>query len=120
MKWLPLAIIVASTSAADLLKSVGMRKHGEVRDFRLGALSKAIPAIVHNRFVIAAILLDFISFLAFIALLSVAELSFAVPATAAIFVLETIGAKILLKENVNWMRWVGASFIACGIGLLSR
>lgn len=119
MKWLPLAIIVLSTSAADLLKSVGMRKHGEVHDFRPGAFGRAMLAIIQNRFVIAAVLLDFISFLAFVALLSVAELSFAVPATAAIFALETICAKILLKENVNWMRWVGALFIVCGIGLLS-
>lgn len=120
MKWLPLAIIILSTSAADLLKSLGMRQHGEVRDFRLGALRKAGVAIIKNRFVIAAIAADIVSFLAFIALLSVAELSFAVPATAGIFVVETLCAKVLLKERVNWPRWVGVSFIACGIGLLSR
>jgi drug/metabolite transporter (DMT)-like permease len=120
MRWLPVAIIVLSTSAADLLKSLGMRHHGEVRDFRPSALGRALLAIAQNRFVIAAVLLDIVSFLAFIALLSLAELSFAVPATAGIFVVETICARVLLRERVNWKRWIGVSFIVCGIGLLSR
>lgn len=119
MKWFLLAIIIVSSSAADLLRSVGMHKHGEVRDFRPTALGRAILAIAQNRFIIAALLADLMAFLAFIALLSVAELSFAVPATAGIFVLETLCARILLKENVNWQRWVGVSFIVCGISLLS-
>ena len=42
-----------------------------------------------------------VSFFAFIALLSVADLSFAVPATAASYVLETVLAKYLLKEPVT-------------------
>jgi drug/metabolite transporter (DMT)-like permease len=119
MRWLPLAIIVLSTSAADLLKSVGMRKHGEVRDFRPSALGSVFKAIAQNPFVIGAVLADLISFVAFMVLLSMAELSFAVPATAAIFVLETICAKVLLRESVSWKRWVGVSFIVCGIGFLS-
>jgi len=120
MKWLPVAIIVISTTAADLLKSLGMRKHGEVRDFRPGALGAAMMAIARNWFVIIAMLADVVSFLAFIALLSMAELSFAVPATAAIFVLETICAKMLLKETVSFRRWVGVSCIMGGVVLLSR
>jgi hypothetical protein len=44
MKWLPVAIIIVSTSAADLLKSLGMRKHGEVHDFRLGAFGNSAPS----------------------------------------------------------------------------
>src|SRR5579864_8039290 len=120
MKWLPVAIIVISTTAADLLKSLGMRKHGEVRDFRPGALGAALMAIARNWFVIIAMLADVVSFLAFIALLSMAELSFAVPATAAIFVLETICAKMLLKETVSFRRWVGVSCIMGGVVLLSR
>jgi len=119
MKWPLVAIIVLSTTAADLLKSMGMREHGELRDFRPCALGKTIVAIIQNRFVLAALLADTVSFVAFVALLSVADLSFAVPATAGIFVLDTIGAKSLLNENITWRRWIGASFIACGIGLLA-
>ncbi|MCU1261685.1 MAG: small multidrug resistance protein [Bryobacterales bacterium] len=120
MKWVPLAIIVISTSAADLLKSLGMRRHGEMRDFRPNALGKALKAIAQNRFVIGAVAADFVSFLAFMVLLSMEELSFAVPATAGIFVLETICARIVLKEKVSWKRWAGVLCIVCGIGFLAR
>jgi uncharacterized membrane protein len=53
-------------------------------------------------------------------LLSVADVSFAVPATAASFVLETAMAKVILKEHIGARRWVGASLVACGVALLSR
>ena len=60
-----------------------------------------------------------VSFFAFIALLSVADLSFAVPATAVSYVLETVLAKYVLKERVTLVRWAGASLVACGVALLS-
>src|SRR5258708_4644779 len=46
-------------------------------------------------------------------------LSFAVPVTAASVVIETILAKLVLKEHVTPMRWAGACFVACGVALLA-
>jgi len=43
-----------------------------------------------------------VSFFALMALLSIANLSFAVPATAFSYVLETALAKCLLKERICW------------------
>jgi len=60
-----------------------------------------------------------VSFFAFMALLSVSDLSFAVPATAATYVIETILAKFLLKEHVGMCRWAGASLVAGGVALLA-
>ena len=53
------------------------------------------------------------------ALVSVSDLSFAVPVTAASYIFETILAKYLLKERVGWKRWAGVALVACGVGLLS-
>ena len=60
-----------------------------------------------------------VSFFAYLGLLTIADLSFAVPATAITYVLETILAKYLLKEQVNWLRWAGASLVICGVALVS-
>jgi uncharacterized membrane protein len=60
-----------------------------------------------------------VSFFAFLKLLTMADLSFAVPASAASVVLETILARAILKEEVNWQRWLGAACIACGVYLVS-
>ncbi|MBM3769379.1 MAG: hypothetical protein FJW32_28715, partial [Acidobacteria bacterium] len=61
-----------------------------------------------------------ISFYAFLALLSVADLSFAVPATALSLVIETILARLLLKERVTPARWGGTILVAIGVLLLAQ
>ena len=119
MKWLLIAIIVAATTAGEVLQAAGMRRHGEIRDFRPGALGRALAVLARNRFVIAAVAAMAVSFFAFLGLLTIADLSFAVPATAVTYVLETVLAKYVLKEHVNWLRWAGASLVICGVALVS-
>lgn len=119
MTWILVGIIVASTVLGDYLQTVGVRHHGEIHDFRPGALGRAAAALARNWYVIVAVGMMAVSFFAFLALLAQADLSFAVPATAASFVLETIVAKYLLKERVNWRRWTGAGLVACGVALLA-
>jgi len=52
-------------------------------------------------------------------LLSVADVSFAVPVTAASVVIETVLAKLVLKETVTVKRWAGACLVAFGVALLA-
>jgi drug/metabolite transporter (DMT)-like permease len=119
VKWLLILIIVLATTAGEVLQALGMKRHGEIHDFRPGALGRVFSALARCRYILAAIGAMAISFFAFLALVSVAELSFAVPATAASYVLETFLAKYLLKEHVGWKRWAGAGLVACGVALLS-
>lgn len=119
MKWALVAIIVAATTAGELLQSAGMKRHGEIRDFRPGALGGAMARVARNRYVLASVAMMAVSFFAFVTLLSVADLSFAVPATALSYVLETFLAKYVLKERVGKRRWAGAALVACGVALLA-
>ncbi len=119
MKWLLVGIIVAATTAGQVLQAAGMRKHGEVHVTHPGAIRRMLAWLVRNELIIASIACMAVSFFAFMALLSIADLSFAVPATAASFAFETILAKYALKEHVGWKRWTGASLVACGVALLS-
>jgi drug/metabolite transporter (DMT)-like permease len=59
-----------------------------------------------------------IAFFALISLLSISELSFAVPATASSYLIETILAKYVLGEHINRTRWIGAALVASGVALL--
>ena len=115
MKWLLVAIIVAATSAGEVLQAAGMKRHGEISDFRPGALGKVLYAISRNLFIVLSVVMMAVSFFAFMALVSVADLSFSVPATAASYVLETILAKTILQENVSWRRWAGALLVTSGV-----
>jgi drug/metabolite transporter (DMT)-like permease len=119
MKWLLVAIIVACTTVGEVLQAKGMRAQGEVDDFRPGALGRVLAAMARNRTIIASVLCMAVSFFTFMTLLSVADVSFAVPATAASYVLETVLAKVLLKERITPRRWAGASLVAAGVALLS-
>lgn len=110
MAWLLVVVIVSSTTLADLLQSLEMK--------RSGALSRPF-ALLRRPFLICSILCMAVSFSAFMALLSVADLSFAVPATAGSLVIETILARLVLKENVCPRRWAGAMLVAGGVALLA-
>ncbi|MGA3026767.1 MAG: EamA family transporter [Bryobacteraceae bacterium] len=118
LAWLLLVIMVGCTVAGDVLQSMEMKRHGEVC-FRDGGLASALSALARNAYLALAVFFMAISFFAFLKLLTVADLSFAVPASAASFVLETVFARILLKERICLRRWAGAALVACGVALLA-
>jgi drug/metabolite transporter (DMT)-like permease len=119
MKWLLVAVMAGATTIGEVLQAAGMRRHGEIHDFRPGAIGRAISLLARNRFVIGSVLAMAVSFFAFVKLLSISDLSFAVPVSAVTYVLETVLAKYVLKEHVNWLRWAGASLVICGVALVS-
>jgi drug/metabolite transporter (DMT)-like permease len=119
MKWALIGVIVAATTAGELMQALGMRRHGEIGDFRPSALGRAAAILARNGFVIASVGAMAVSFFAYMGLLTLADLSFAVPATAITYVFETVLAKYVLKERVNWLRWAGASLVICGVALVS-
>jgi drug/metabolite transporter (DMT)-like permease len=120
MKWLLVAIIVCATSIGEVLQAAGMKRHGEVHDFRPGALGRVVYTIARNWMIVLSVTMMAFSFFAFMELLSVADLSFSVPATAASYVLETLLAKWGLKEDVGVTRWIGAVLVCSGVALLSQ
>jgi drug/metabolite transporter (DMT)-like permease len=119
MQWVYIGVIVAATTVGEVMQAAGMRRHGEIRDFRPGALGQAASMLARNGFVIGSVIAMAVSFFAYMALLTVSELSFAVPATAVTYVLETVLAKYILKERVTGMRWLGAALVICGVALVS-
>jgi drug/metabolite transporter (DMT)-like permease len=119
MKWALVGIIVASNTVGDLLNAYGMRRQGPVAKFHPSALRRLAASLAHNRHVIGGIVAMAVGFFALLSLLSMEDLSFAVPATSASYLLETIFAKLLLKEDVRWERWLGACLVGCGVALLS-
>ena len=119
MKWVLVGVIVICNTLGDVLNTTGMKRHGEVEHFNPRAILRLVISIFRNPFVMAGLGTLAISFAALVALLSIANVSFAIPATAASFLLETLMAKLVLKEKVGGKRWAGAALVACGVILLS-
>lgn len=119
MKWWLLGVVVVTTVAGDLLQSREMKlaSHGA------GSIRGVLPLlrlIFERRYLILAIVCMAASFFAFLELIQISPLSFAVPASAATFVLETLLASLVLKEKLGKRRTAGAMLVLCGIVLLAK
>ena len=77
-----------------------------------------VHVIAERRRLILAILCNATSFFAFMALVQKEPLSFAVPASAASFVLETVLAKFVLHEEISARRAAGALAVLAGVVLV--
>ena len=118
--WILVAVVVAATVAGDLLQTLEMKQLGEIQDFRPRGIRRLAAYLLRRKYLLLAIFFMAISFFAFMKLVTVADLSFAVPATAGSFVLETVLAKFVLKERIDRRRWAGAGLVACGVALLAH
>ncbi len=118
-RWLLLLIIIVCNTFGDVLNTAGMKRWGELDEITPSAIGRMVLEIFRNPLVMAGLGTLAVSFFALLALLSISNVSFAIPATAASYLFETLLAKYVLKEDVSWRRWVGASLVACGVVLLS-
>ena len=96
-----------------------MKQSGEQQVTARG-LGRLLRVIASRKFLLLSVVCMAISFFAFMALLQKAPLSFAVPASAATLVCETILARLLLHEEVGMRRAAGALFVLGGVVLLAR
>ena len=120
MKWIMVATIVACTVFGDLLQSYEMKRNEvAVGDLHPGRLAGFLRDLARRGPLVLAVFFMAISFFAFMKLLSIADLSFAVPVTAATVVIETLLAWLVLREVVSPLRWAGAFCVACGVALLA-
>jgi drug/metabolite transporter (DMT)-like permease len=119
MKWILVTLMVVATVLSDLLQSYEMKRAGEQSVGARGLL-RLLAMIARRKFLILAILCMAVSFFSFMALVQTQPLSFAVPASAASFILETVLAKIVLKEGVGIKRAAGALIVLAGVVLLGE
>jgi drug/metabolite transporter (DMT)-like permease len=117
MKWILVMAMVAATVGSDLLQSYEMKRAGEQTVDAHGLL-RIGRMIVRRRYLILSFACLAVSFFSFMALVQVEPLSFAVPASAASFVLETVAAKVVLGETISGRRAAGALIVLCGVVLV--
>jgi drug/metabolite transporter (DMT)-like permease len=121
MRWALLFVVVLSAVMGDLLQSQQMKKEasesGNISGLSTGS---ALRAITQRKLLVLSITFMAISFFAFLALVQREPVSFAVPASAGTFVLETFLAKLVLHEDIDRRRAAGSLIVLVGIVLLAR
>jgi drug/metabolite transporter (DMT)-like permease len=119
MTLLMILTIVLSSSAGEVFITRGMKQVGEISTLRLRTLLAIATKILTNKNFLAGVFFMAVSFFSFLAVLSWAEMSFIVPATSLGYVVSTIGAKFILQERVNPLRWAGTLLVCVGAALVS-
>ena len=117
MKWILVLAMVTATVLSDLLQGHEMKRAGAQTVGARGLLRMA-RLISQRRFLILSIVCLAVSFFSFMILVKREPLSFAVPASAASFVLETLLAKLVLREDIGLRRAAGALIVLCGVVLV--
>jgi drug/metabolite transporter (DMT)-like permease len=113
IQWLLVGIVVSATTAGDILQAREMQRHAR------SGIGEVAVSIFRRPLLMASIGCMALSFGSFLALLRFADLSFAVPATAASLVLETALARWYLKEHVDSRRWAASFLVAAGVAMLA-
>jgi len=118
MRWILVGIIALCNTVGDVLNTAGMKRQGEA-ELDPRSVAHMVARIFRNPLVLAGLGALAVAFIALLSLLSISNVSFAVPATAISYLLETLLAKYVLKEKVTWRRWGAASLVAFGVLMLS-
>jgi drug/metabolite transporter (DMT)-like permease len=113
-----LAIVVFSGTGGEIAVTHAMKQIGEVKNFSPRALLGVLWRALKSRWMWLGIVLMTVAFFSLLALLTWAEVSFVVPATAANYVVGAVGARFLLKERVSQARWAGLLLVAAGVALV--
>lgn len=115
--WMIVIAIVLADSAGNLLLTRGMRQVGEVRSRKIHVLLQQARCVFRNPMIGLGILCLAIAFFLLIALLSWADLSFIVPATALNYPLSLWGSRYFLGEQTSRIRWIGTILVCIGVAL---
>jgi drug/metabolite transporter (DMT)-like permease len=109
-----------AVTAGDLLLAKGMRQVGDLAVLNPTEFLMKMSLTVRNGWIFAGIACLAVSLLLWLALLSRAPLSLAVPMTATVYILNAFAAKYILLETISAMRWGATGIIAFGVLLLMK
>ena len=113
-----LAVIVVAGTAGDIMLTLVMKKLASNEPWTLRSSPRLIGRAFLHPQLWGGIGLMAVAFFAFITVLSWANVSFVVPATAANYIVGAFAAKIVLKEKVSRARWTGVLLVAAGVVLV--
>src|SRR6266478_3353168 len=114
-----LAVLICASTGGEIALTYGMKAAGEPARLRPKALLIFLGRAIRNGWFWVAIPLMALSFYALLVLLSWQPISFVIPASALSYVVGTLGAKYVLKEEVSPKRWAGVLLVCAGVALVA-
>jgi drug/metabolite transporter (DMT)-like permease len=114
-----LFLIVFGTSGGEVSVAHAMKKVGEVKSFAIASLIGFLRRALGQPWFWLGIVLLAVNFFTLLTLLSWANVSFVIPATALSYVIGALAAKLLLGERLTPLRWAGILLVSAGVAIVT-
>ena len=99
--------------------SAGLKQIGEVQHISAGEIARVVARGATNKNILLGVFFEAIFFGTLLYLLSQRDVSLIWPLTSLGFVITALAAKLVLKEEVSWVRWMGVALIVLGAGVIT-
>ena len=113
-----LVFFICCSTGGEIAMTYGMKRVGEPENLQPMALLRFLGRAVRSGWFWLALPMLAASFYSLLVLLSWAPLSVVIPASAFNYVVGTLGAKYILKEQVSRKRWMGVAMVSLGVALV--
>ena len=99
--------------------SAGLKQIGELQQVTVAEISRIVARGAVNRNILLGVFFEAVFFGCLLYLLSQRDVSLIWPLTSLGFVITAIAAKLILHEEVSFLRWAGVALIVVGAALVS-
>ena len=113
-----LALMIVAGATGDVLLSKGVKQIGELEQWTTVGVAAFLGSVFTNVTVWLGIACLIGYFVSYMLVLSWADFSFVLPASALTYVLVPVLARIFLNESVTPLRWAGVACIFLGVVLV--
>ena len=114
-----LAVLVCASTGGEIAITYGMKSVGEPARLRPKQLLVFLGRALRNGWFWVGAPLMALSFYVLLVLLSWQPISLVIPASALSYVVGTLGAKYILKEDITAARWAGVVLVCVGVALVA-
>jgi multidrug transporter EmrE-like cation transporter len=114
-----LGVLILGTTSGEIAMTLGMKATDEPLRLRPREVLDFLWRALQNGWFWAAVPLMALSFYSLLVLLSWQPVSFVIPASALSYVVGTMGAKYILREDVSPARWIGVVLVCAGVALVA-
>lgn len=114
-----LGLQILCGTGGEIALTHGMKSAREPARLRPRELAAFLWRAIQSGWLWAGVPLLTLSFYSLLVLLSWQPISFVIPASALSYVVGTVGAKYILREDVSPARWAGVVLVCAGVALVA-
>ncbi len=112
------ALLIILNSAGNFFFGLGMKRIGALQGWSRAALHSAFVGIFSSVWIWLGIVSMLLFLGALMLVLSWADFSYVLPATAAMYAVVPLLGHFVLGEKVTGLRWIGVTLICLGVALV--